>query len=60
MPQRVKCDGCGAILYEGDELRAPFEIIATFDGKCSRCGKKLSPIPLKAEVKASKLKARSS
>ncbi|RJS84362.1 hypothetical protein CW702_02570 [Candidatus Bathyarchaeota archaeon] len=50
MPQRVLCKGCGAILYEGMELKTPDEIIQAHNGKCPNCGRKLSLIPEKIEV----------
>ena len=60
MPQRVTCDGCGAVLYEGAEVKSPFEIIADYDGKCVDCGRKLSSTPLKVDVKILELKSASS
>lgn len=52
MPQRVNCDGCGAVLYEGEELKSPEEILQMYDGKCPKCGRNLSLTPKKIEVKA--------
>jgi len=52
LPQRVYCHGCGAILYEGEELKSPEEILNMHDGKCPECGRTLSLMPLKIEVKA--------
>jgi len=51
MPQKVSCQECGYILYEGPELKTPDEIIQKHDGKCPKCGKKLSTVPLDVEVK---------
>ncbi|MDH5449498.1 MAG: hypothetical protein OEX77_01175 [Candidatus Bathyarchaeota archaeon] len=51
MPQRVICHECGAVLYEGGDLRPPDEIIQQHDGKCPKCGKKLSFIPTKVDIK---------
>ena len=51
MPQLVICQKCGTVLYEGVELKTPSEILESYDGKCSNCGKKLSYIPIDAEVK---------
>ncbi|MEA2090070.1 MAG: hypothetical protein U9O89_04855 [Thermoproteota archaeon] len=45
MPQRVFCKKCGTILYEGVELKGPDEIIQQYDGKCPKCGEKLSIVP---------------
>ncbi|MEJ2241355.1 MAG: hypothetical protein P8Y18_04350 [Candidatus Bathyarchaeota archaeon] len=39
MPQKVICEKCGFVLYEGSELKPPDEIIQNHDGKCSKCGK---------------------
>jgi len=52
LPQRVLCDGCGATLYEGEELKSPEEILQMYDGKCPNCGRTLSLTPKKVEVKA--------
>lgn len=51
MPQRVACQGCGHVLYDGPELRPPDEILHEVDGKCPNCGKKLSLVPIDVEVK---------
>ncbi|RLI13162.1 hypothetical protein DRO35_01160 [Candidatus Bathyarchaeota archaeon] len=51
LPQKVNCDKCGAILYEGEELKSPEEIIQMHDGKCPKCGRRLSLTPVKIEVK---------
>lgn len=53
MPQRVVCHKCGFVLYEGVELKPPDEIVQSHDGKCPKCGKKLSFIPKDVEVKPS-------
>jgi len=50
MPQRVLCKECGAILYEGIELKTPDEVIQANNGKCPKCGRKLSLIPHKIEI----------
>ena len=50
MPQRVICQGCNHILYEGSELRPPDEIISQNGGKCPNCSRKLSLLPLDVEV----------
>jgi DNA-directed RNA polymerase subunit RPC12/RpoP len=51
VPLRVICDRCGAVLYEGMEIKAPNEIISDYDGKCPNCGKKLSDMPKMVEIK---------
>jgi len=54
MPQRVVCQKCGYVLYEGDELKPPDEILQRYNGKCPRCGRKLALVPLDIEVKPTK------
>ena len=51
MPLLVKCRKCGAVLYEGEDLKTPYEIVGPYDGKCPNCGKKLSNIPKTVEIK---------
>jgi len=51
VPQQVICHKCGAVLYEGTELKPPDEIIGSYDSKCPNCGKKLSYIPIDVEVR---------
>jgi DNA-directed RNA polymerase subunit RPC12/RpoP len=51
VPQRVICSGCSHILYEGPDLKPPDEVLQQYDGKCPRCGKKLSLLPIDVEVK---------
>jgi ribosomal protein S27E len=56
LPQRVVCQQCGRVLYEGAELKPPDEILHMYDGKCPGCGKKLSLIPIYVNVKPIKTK----
>jgi hypothetical protein len=42
MPQRILCKKCKEVLYEGDLLKSPQDIIKKFEGKCPQCGKKLN------------------
>jgi DNA-directed RNA polymerase subunit RPC12/RpoP len=51
IPQLVICEQCGATLYNGIDLKPPDEIIQEYDGKCPKCGKKLSFTPKNIEVK---------
>jgi hypothetical protein len=51
MPQRVVCQGCKHVLYDGADLKPPDELLHLNDGKCPNCGKKLSLVPLDVEVK---------
>jgi len=41
MPQKVVCSRCGYILYEGDALKSPQEIIRKHEGRCPGCNRKL-------------------
>jgi len=41
MPQRVTCAECNHLLYEGDILKSPQDIIKKFDGRCPKCNRKL-------------------
>lgn len=52
MPQKVLCEQCGFVLYEGEDLKPPDEIVQSHDGICPKCGKKLSFIPKQVEVEA--------
>jgi hypothetical protein len=51
LPQRVICHGCNFVLYEGGELKPPDEVIQQHEGKCPKCARKLSLLPLEVEVK---------
>jgi NAD-dependent SIR2 family protein deacetylase len=51
MPQRVTCQECHHVLYEGAELKPPDEILQRYEGKCPKCNKKLSLLPIDVEVK---------
>jgi hypothetical protein len=42
LPQRVTCSECNSILYEGDILKSPQDIIKKYDGKCPKCNRKLN------------------
>ena len=54
MPQRILCKNCDEVLYEGDLLKSPQDVIKKFDGKCPECGKELSFEPDAVSVKPSK------
>jgi hypothetical protein len=41
MPQKVVCSDCKEVLYEGDLLKSPQDIIKKFEGYCPKCNKKL-------------------
>jgi phage FluMu protein Com len=42
MPQKILCRKCNEVLYEGDLLKSPQDIIKKFEGKCPVCGKDLN------------------
>jgi ribosomal protein S27AE len=50
LAQRILCERCGQILYEGTELKPPYEMVETYDGKCPKCRKNLSYIPITVKV----------
>jgi len=54
MPQKIICKHCGAVLYDGTDLKPPDEIAQKHNGKCPKCGRKLSLIPIDVEVKPAK------
>ncbi len=41
VPQRILCSKCGEVLYEGDLLKSPQDVIKKYEGKCPNCGKEL-------------------
>ena len=51
LPQRILCEKCGSILYEGMDLKPPYEIVRRYNGKCPECGRKLFSDPINVEVK---------
>ncbi len=51
LPQQVNCYDCGAILYKGEDLKSPEEILQIHEGKCPKCGKRLSLMPQGIDVK---------
>ncbi|MCW4050572.1 MAG: endonuclease Q family protein [Candidatus Bathyarchaeota archaeon] len=42
MPQKINCRECGEVLYEGDLLKSPQDVIKKFEGVCPKCKKELS------------------
>ena len=51
MPQKIICDACGEILYEGADLKPPEEVIQQFNGKCPKCSRQLTFNPVKVDIK---------
>jgi len=41
MPQKVTCSECNYLLYEGDILKSPQDIIKKYDGHCPKCNREL-------------------
>jgi len=54
MPQKIICEVCGEVLYNGVDLKPPEEVIQQFGGNCPKCGKKLKFNPEKVEIKGNK------
>ena len=50
VPQKVVCEGCGEVLFNGSKLRPPDEVIQELDGKCPYCEKLLGFNPDKVEI----------
>ena len=42
MPQRILCKECGEVLYVGNLLKSPRDVIKQFERKCPKCGKDLA------------------
>ena len=51
MPMRVLCEKCGFLLYEGLDVKTPYEIVQSHDGKCPKCAKRLRHLPKSVEIK---------
>jgi len=51
MPQKIICSGCKRVLYCGDELVNPEEIINRYNCVCPDCNKPLTLNPERVEVK---------
>jgi len=41
LPQKIVCRSCKEVLYEGELLKSPQDIIKKFEGKCPKCKKDL-------------------
>ncbi len=39
----ITCGHCGYVLYEGNELKTPDEVVREYSGVCPKCGKILKP-----------------
>ncbi|MDH5390931.1 MAG: hypothetical protein OEX10_07250 [Candidatus Bathyarchaeota archaeon] len=51
MPLTILCQRCGTILYEGEEMKPPYELLLELNGRCPVCNRRLSRIPQSFEVK---------
>lgn len=51
MPEIIKCSKCGYVLYRGNDLIPPRDIVKKFNGKCPRCSSILSQSPVSIEVR---------
>jgi len=51
LPQLVICHSCSFALYEGADLKPPYEIVEGYEGRCPKCGEKLSSIPESIEIR---------
>ncbi|MEM1570158.1 MAG: hypothetical protein QXM89_04665 [Candidatus Bathyarchaeia archaeon] len=51
MPQKVVCSNCKHMLYCGDELVNPEEILSKYNRICPNCNKPLKLSPERVEVK---------
>jgi len=41
LPQKIVCKSCKEVLYSGDLLKSPQDVIKKYEGKCPKCKKKL-------------------
>jgi NAD-dependent SIR2 family protein deacetylase len=41
LPQKTVCRSCKEVLYEGELLKSPQDIIKKHEGKCPKCKKEL-------------------
>jgi RNase P subunit RPR2 len=41
LPQKIICSACKEVLYEGELLKSPQDVIKKFESKCPKCKKEL-------------------
>jgi hypothetical protein len=41
LPQKIVCSGCKEVLYEGELLKSPQDVIKKYEGHCPKCKKEL-------------------
>jgi len=51
LPEIIKCAKCGYVLYKGNDLIPPRDIVKKFNGRCPKCSSALSQNPLSIEVR---------
>ena len=56
LPQKILCSSCKEVLYEGDLLKSPQDVIKRFDGRCPNCKKDLKFSTEDVEVRTLKEK----
>ncbi|MEM2897247.1 MAG: hypothetical protein QW265_04960 [Candidatus Bathyarchaeia archaeon] len=56
MPQKIFCKNCGTVLYSGEEIESPMEIIQQYNSSCPTCKKKLNFDPASIKILSSELK----
>ncbi|UCC32990.1 MAG: hypothetical protein JSW53_04145 [Candidatus Bathyarchaeota archaeon] len=48
---KILCEKCGFLLYEGLDVKAPYEIVQTYNGRCPSCTRRLRHKPVNIEIK---------
>jgi len=51
MPQKIVCSNCKFVLYYGDDLIYPEDVLKKYGYRCPQCGKSLKLDPEKIEVR---------
>jgi hypothetical protein len=50
-PMKVSCEKCEFLLYEGLDVKAPYEIVQEYNGRCPNCARRLRHKPEGIEIK---------
>jgi DNA-directed RNA polymerase subunit M/transcription elongation factor TFIIS len=50
LPQKIFCKDCGTVLYSGEEIESPTNIIQKYNSLCPNCKKKLSFDPMNIRI----------
>jgi len=56
LPQKIFCKNCGTILYSGEELESPINIIQKYNSLCPNCKKKLNFDPSNIRIHSIEIK----